>query len=133
MSKTSDLIRGNVVLIVDDEELLRTFTSHVLQKSGYGAVAVSSIREAFGHLESGKIWLVIADRNLQPERDGEVFLEEVAHRYPGIKRVLMSGAVDRAEKSVGGFEVLMKPFDPTELTRLVSGLALEHATQEGPA
>ena len=57
----------------------------------YAVISASCIDEALVELEREAPAVVISDLDLREDRDGLSFLEEVAQRWPSIRRVLLTG------------------------------------------
>ncbi len=62
------------IMLIDDDEVLRTLLTRVLTVAGCTVQACSSIKEALGQLKSSTPDLVILDLNM-PEFDGFAFLK----------------------------------------------------------
>ncbi len=114
---TDHLMRA--VLIVEDDEGLRTTLQRVLKRHGYRTFGVKSAEEALDllskHLE---VHVIITDM-LLPGMDGLQLLAEVKEQWPNIEVVVMTGyaTVRNAVASIkqGAFDYLTKPFDQSEL------------------
>lgn len=108
------------VLVVDDEEPIRRFQKHLLESDPrFTAETAASGAEALAVLERGEFPIVISDQNM-PEMGGIELLSEIAHRYPGSIRILVTGQVDLAKiiKGVNEgkiFAFIMKPIREEEL------------------
>jgi two-component system cell cycle sensor histidine kinase/response regulator CckA len=80
------------VLVVDDEELVRSVVARTLQEAGYEVIKARDGREAIDCLEQvgGSIDLVLADV-VMPVLTGPELAVELRQRYPAIPLVWMSG------------------------------------------
>lgn len=76
------------VLLVDDEELVARALVRQLSKAADVSVAKDA-SEALKLLETREFDTVVSDFSM-PDRDGLSLLEEVARRWPGVRRVLHS-------------------------------------------
>jgi len=85
------------VLLVDDEVLVAKGLSRLLANAADITLA-SSAAAALGFLELQEFDAVVSDF-LMPVRDGLSLLEEVARRWPRLKRVLHSGAMPAEAKA----------------------------------
>jgi PAS domain S-box-containing protein len=125
-----DLIGREVVLIVDDEEIVRRTASLALERLGYKVVVASDGSEAVELFQrlSSQIALVILDLSM-PTMSGEECLKKLKGIRPDIPVLLSSGfneaeAVRRFQASgVAGF--LQKPYTARRLAETVK------ATLEG--
>jgi len=67
---------GHKVLIVDDDEVVRSLLKKICSQMGSEVVAVSNATDALKHLKSEKYSLVIADL-IMPVSDGWSFLDKI--------------------------------------------------------
>jgi PAS domain S-box-containing protein len=103
------------VLVVDDEETVRTVSARILESVGFSVVLAADGREAMEkyRLEPPRYALVLLDLTM-PHLDGEETFRQLRHLNPNVKVVLMSGfnqqeAVGRfTGKGLAGF--VQKPF-----------------------
>ncbi|MDP1919737.1 MAG: PAS domain S-box protein [Myxococcales bacterium] len=120
--------RGNgVVLLVEDEAMVRDVAERVLKGSGYTVHVASSLKEglaAFERLEH--VDLVLTDV-VMPGGSGRELADSLLERRPGLKVLFMSGytddAVVRHGVREGSVQLLQKPFTPDTLLAAV-GAAL---------
>lgn len=119
ISAASETGRGPRVLIVDDESVIRRFTSRVLADAGYlvveacdGTEALEYLREAGGELD-----LVLSDV-VMPGLNGVELLEALSTAYPGVPVLLMSGyaSAELRERGIAApCGILAKPFSAEQL------------------
>jgi PAS domain S-box-containing protein len=113
------------VLVVDDEDAVRTVISRTLQGEGYEILGARHGKEALYYLEQvgGAVDLVIADL-VMPEMSGQALTEELSRRYPNIPVIWMSGHPREIDTHQGGTiraqAFMQKPVSPHELLHLVS-------------
>jgi PAS domain S-box-containing protein len=115
---------GETVLVVEDDDALRTATSRILRKQGYQVQEVCNGREALEccarHAEP--IHLVLSDI-VMPEMSGHELAQQLAALHPRTSVLLMSGYNREAvtgggiTRSSAGF--LQKPFTPKSLASKV--------------
>jgi CheY-like chemotaxis protein len=110
------------VLVVDDEPLVAKGLSRMLAQVAEVTAAVDAV-EALALLSSRPFDAVVSDFHM-PGRDGLSLLREVAERWPGVKRVLHSGAMPgeaaRAQRAGVVDECIEKPAPRDVLVRAVS-------------
>jgi len=99
------------ILIVDDEEMVRTMFSTFL-KEKYTCETAASCNEALTHLANNAYALVISDIQM-PGRNGVELLREIRSRYPDIAVIMISG-IDRPQRirdalQIGAVDYLTKP------------------------
>jgi two-component system, response regulator PdtaR len=107
-----------VVLIVEDEFILRLHAVTLIQEAGFETVEASSAEEAIVLLETRlDIRIVFTDINL-PGMDGLKLAAAIRDRWPPIELVLTSGQIllKPEDLPVRGF-FLSKPYDGNDLVR----------------
>jgi two-component system, cell cycle sensor histidine kinase and response regulator CckA len=116
--------RGSgTVLLVEDEESLRTLTGSILEQSGYTVLAASNGMEAVDIARdySGPIHLLLTDM-VMPGMNGRAVAEKVGRLYPGIRVAYMSGYTGfsaREAASLNGV-IIAKPFTRNILLQKLS-------------
>ena len=117
--------RGSgAVLVVDDEETVRSVASLVLERHGFEVMTANDGEEAVAvYKEHGdRIQLVLLDMTM-PRMGGEETYKALVELNPNVRILLSSGyneqeAVGRfAESGLAGF--IQKPYTPTELITVV--------------
>lgn len=119
-------LRGGAetVLLVEDEEGIRTLAKTVLQKYGYTVIEARNGGEAFMFCEANAkpIELLLTDV-VMPNMSGRQLSERLAAFQPKMKTLYMSGYTDDAIVHHGvlepGTPFLQKPFHPEEMARKV--------------
>jgi two-component system, cell cycle sensor histidine kinase and response regulator CckA len=120
----ADLTGQGTILLVEDEEGLRSLNARGLRSRGYSVIEASNGIEAMEALEekNGAVDLVVSDV-VMPEMDGPTLLKEMRGRNPNLKIIFVSGyAEDAFEKSLPEneqFAFLPKPFTLTQLVAAV--------------
>ncbi len=110
-----DLTGQGTILLVEDEEGLRSLNARGLRSRGYTVIEASNGIEALDALEErdGAIDLVVSDV-VMPEMDGPTLLRKMRGRNPDLKIIFVSGyAEDAFAKSLEEnekFDFLAKPF-----------------------
>ena len=120
----ADLTGQGTILLVEDEDGLRSLNARGLRSRGYSVVEASNGVEAMEALEerNGAIDLVVSDV-VMPEMDGPTLLKAMRERNPELKIIFVSGyAEDAFEKSLPEnqqFAFLPKPFTLSQLVAAV--------------
>lgn len=114
--KPADLTGQGTILLVEDEEGLRSLNARGLRSRGYKVLEAENGVEAMELLEAndGAIDLVVSDV-VMPEMDGPTLLKAMRARNPDLRIIFVSGyAEDAFDKSVlreeDQFAFLPKPF-----------------------
>jgi two-component system, cell cycle sensor histidine kinase and response regulator CckA len=119
-----DLTGQGTILLVEDEEGLRSLNARGLRSRGYSVIEASNGIEAMEALEekNGAVDLVVSDV-VMPEMDGPTLLKAMRDRNPDLKIIFVSGyAEDAFEKSLPEnqqFAFLPKPFTLSQLVAAV--------------
>jgi CheY-like chemotaxis protein len=116
------------VLIVDDEDALRSLLRRVLNHLGLSTLEACDGKEALDLVEHHRVNLVITDI-LMPGIDGIETIIKLRQRYPDLKIIAMSGggSIQAEEylsmaKMLRVDQVLRKPFNLAELSATIEGL-----------
>jgi two-component system, cell cycle sensor histidine kinase and response regulator CckA len=111
------------VLVVDDEPVIRTMMTEVLQQEGHSVFTAGSGAQALSLFRSHRreIDLLISDIVMR-ETDGPALATEMQAERPGLPVLLMSGSFDTAPPN-SSFEFLPKPFSIRDLLNRVRSLA----------
>ncbi len=120
----TDLTGQGTILLVEDEEGLRSLNARGLRSRGYSVIEASNGIEALEALEekNGAVDLVVSDV-VMPEMDGPTLLKTMRGKNPDLKIIFVSGyAEDAFEKSLPEnqqFAFLPKPFTLSQLVAAV--------------
>ena len=111
----ADLTGQGTILLVEDEDGLRSLNARGLRSRGYSVIEAANGVEAMEALEekNGAVDLVVSDV-VMPEMDGPTLLKEMRLRNPNLKIIFVSGYAEEAfDKSLPEneqFAFLAKPF-----------------------
>ena len=103
--------RGSeTILLVEDEESLRTLTRTTLERNGYTVLEADSGKEAIeiAHGHSGCIDLLLTDM-VMPGMNGHEVARGVGHVRPGVKVIFMSGYSGFSDNGPAQFEDILLP------------------------
>ncbi len=121
---TRDLTGVGLVLLVEDEDVVRSFAARALSRQGYEVLEAGTGMEALELMrrEQRRIDLVVSDV-IMPEMDGPTLLKELRKSKPDLKFIFVSGYPDDAfKKSLDDGEdyaFLPKPFTLPQLAAKV--------------
>ena len=115
-----------IVLIVEDELLVRAVAAQMIEEAGYEAIEAASADEAVHILETrDDVRVVFTDIEMPGSMDGLMLAQAVRNRWPPIKIIVTSGrpiAVLRNLPDEAQF--LAKPYRATTLERVLGELLL---------
>jgi DNA-binding NtrC family response regulator len=110
------------LLIVEDDQAVRTTMVTCLELEGYAVDAVSSTREALDRLEKDSYPIVISDIYLD-ERTGLDVMRTARRQNPDCLVILMTGRGSMetvmAATEGGAFEYLAKPFEMAQMVATI--------------
>ncbi len=119
--------RGEKIMVVEDEELVRELLVQVLSKSGYEVFSASTPEEAERMVskENCRIDLLISDVIL-PGCSGIALAERLRKICPGLKVLFISGYtgeyISKKESLKGDIQILHKPITASQLLEKISEL-----------
>jgi len=115
------------LLLVDDEEALRSVVAERLRDAGYEVTEAADGEAALGAIDRFAFDVIVSDLRL-PGVDGRAVVETALTRYPSIVAIVVTGygtvkdAVDMTKMGVADF--IAKPFQFDELMHVLNS-ALE--------
>jgi CheY-like chemotaxis protein len=119
------------ILLVDDDDQLRTMLSNVLTHAGYQVQEASDGQQAIELYRSHPTDLVITDL-VMPEKEGLEMIVEFKRLYSDAKIIAISGGGGHGRQSYlkmaaafGAQRVLAKPFSHAEMLEAVSQVLQE--------
>jgi CheY-like chemotaxis protein len=122
-----DQSRGaGLVLLVDDEDLIRAATSQMLADIGYTVLEMTSAKEALRHVGDPRLALVVTD-HLMPGMSGTELARQVRAMAPDVPILIISGYAE-VEDVAPDLPRLMKPFRESELAAALAALKRPVAT-----
>ncbi len=119
-----DLTGVGRVLLVEDEDAVRLFSTRALRNKGYEVLAANGGEQALALLDEAenRIDLLITDV-MMPEMDGPTLIRHVRARIPDIKAICISGYAEDAirDRLADDTEIhfLAKPFNLEDLATMV--------------
>lgn len=113
-----------LVLVVEDEPLLRLHAVTLLEDAGYDTLQAGSADEAIALLESpANIRAVFTDIDLPGDMDGLRLAKAIRERWPPVELILTSGHIQVGQDHLperGRF--LPKPYNSSELALVLESL-----------
>jgi two-component system cell cycle sensor histidine kinase/response regulator CckA len=122
--KPKDLTGRGTVLLVEDEDAVRSFAARALGQRGYNVLQATTGAEALEVFakHDGEVDLVVSDV-VMPEMDGPTLFEKLRRERPDLKVIFISGYAEDAFRQHlaenEDFMFLQKPFDLKELAAAV--------------
>ena len=106
------------ILVVDDEDALRTVLSSELSSSGYDVATATDGDEAIAEVDNKQYHLILLDIKM-PRVDGFEVLKYVKKNHPSVKVIMLTGFADLKNaiesKKLGAEDFVSKPYDLVDL------------------
>ncbi|MBI4590073.1 MAG: sigma-54-dependent Fis family transcriptional regulator [Candidatus Rokubacteria bacterium] len=116
-------MKAGRVLVVDDEPTMADGLRLVLEAEGYAVLTAATSAQAVEAASAQSFHLAIVDLVL-PDGDGLGLLRELKRRDPTLEVIVITahGSIPKAVEAIkdGAFYFVAKPFDPEEITALIS-------------
>jgi two-component system, response regulator PdtaR len=114
-----------VVLIVEDDLLLRLDAAQIIEDAEFEVIGASNADEAIAILEARPdVSVLFTDIQMPGSMDGLKLAAAVKGRWPPIKIIATSGLVDvRPDDLPEGGRFIPKPYNPSQLTATLRELA----------
>ena len=114
-----------VVLVVDDEPILRMHAAMIVEDGGFEAIEAGTADEAIAILQSrSDIGVVLTDVEMPGSMDGLKLMALIRDRWPPIALIIVSGHVRIDESTLPErARFFAKPYPERELLKLVQELA----------
>ena len=123
IQSNASIIKGQNILVVDDEPALKELAAKMLSIQGYNVYQADSVKAAVEILHNNVINLVLSDV-IMPDADGYVLASIIKEKFPGVKLILASGFTksesEKPEHQDLTDNLLQKPYSSTELIEAVS-------------
>jgi len=114
------------ILVIDDQEEIRTTLEVILAKAGYHVVTIGNGQQAAGMLAKVKFDLVLTDV-LMPGKDGIELVLELRKTQPELPVIVMTGGGQlppsyylKMARDMGAKGILQKPFGNEQLLMTVA-------------
>lgn len=125
MKVASSAEQGNEsILVVEDDDLVRTYVCAQLRSLGYAAIPVANAAQALAEVERGtKFDLLFTDVIMPGTMNGRRLADELVKRRPDLKVLFTSGYTENAIVHHGrldpGVLLLAKPYRKVDLARMI--------------
>ena len=128
MEATADRSSNKYILVVDDDDMVRSTIRAFLKKIGYIPKVASNAFEALKILDKHPFDLVITDI-VMPEKDGIKFMEEAKRSFHNLDFIILTGyaseyaCVDIID--AGATDYMTKPLEMEELRARIGRIERE--------
>ncbi len=122
------MAKKNSILVVDDEDALRTVLSGELEGEGYEVHTAADGDDAINELQKAAFDLVLLDIKM-PRMNGFEVLKFIKERHPKSKVVMLTGFADLKNaiesKKLGADDFVSKPYDLVDLLTTIERVLSE--------
>lgn len=119
-------LRGETILVVEDDERVRSISSESLRELGYTVIEAASAKEAIRTIESGFVPDLLFTDVVMPDMTGAELATELSKRHRDLKVLFTTGYTRNAIVHNGmldaGKHLLSKPFAIEDLAAKVRNL-----------
>jgi DNA-binding NtrC family response regulator len=116
------------ILVVDDEDSLRTVLSTELTSAGYQVATAREGGEAIAEVKNSIFDLILLDIKMEPV-DGFEVLKFVKKNQPKVKVIMLTGFADLKNaiesKKLGAEDFVSKPYDLVDLLTTIERVLSE--------
>jgi CheY-like chemotaxis protein len=110
------------VLLVDDEELVRMSTAHMLSELGFRVVEASSAQEALRLVDEGTNFSLLVTDHLMPGMTGVELVRTLQERGNSVPALVISGYTEVGDVAPD-LALLVKPFRQADLAHQIAQLS----------
>ncbi|MFM9934563.1 MAG: response regulator [Novosphingobium sp.] len=123
---------GQVILVVEDDVMIRMLMVDILSDEGYAVVEAASGDEGLDILSSGRhLDLVITDVRMPGKIDGVTLTGEAKRAYPTLPVIVVSGHL-HPEAASRADAFLCKPYAPSTFLEIVTRLIGQPGAKRPP-
>jgi len=119
-------LQGETILVVEDDERVRSISSESLRELGYTVIEAASAKEAIRTIENGFVPDLLFTDVVMPDMTGAELANELSKRHPDLKVLFTTGYTRNAIVHNGmldaGKHLLSKPFAIEDLAVKVRNL-----------
>jgi PAS domain S-box-containing protein len=119
-------IKGERILVVEDDPDVRAITKAQLENLGYKVLEAETAAAALEILSMSEVDLLLSDIILPGGMGGNELAKETRRLYPSVKILFMSGYSEGGAQSSAGLQnggtLIQKPFRQKELAQKISNL-----------
>src|ERR1700750_1211597 len=120
---TGNTVATGIVLIIDDEEKLRTLLSRIIRLEGLTVLEADSLKAGNKLLEKEDIDVVLCDVKL-PDGNGVDFVRDLKTRHPLVETILLTAYCNIADGVMamknGAFDYITKGDDNDKIIPLLA-------------
>lgn len=117
---------GLSILLVDDDDLVRSAMAEMLADLGHTTMQAASGADALQALRQHAMFDLLITDYLMPGMTGVEVAHSARDTHPGLPVILITGYADIKDADGGGLPRLAKPFSPRALSGLIGRTMRQH-------
>ena len=132
---SSDWSAGGKVLLVEDEDMVRTVAERALARAGYEVTACANGEEGLAAISEGRAFDIVVSDVVMPGMDGPAMVRAIRTQRPAMPVLFMSGYAEeqlRRDIDIPDMHFIAKPFSVASIGDKV-GAVLRQARAEQQA
>jgi CheY-like chemotaxis protein len=114
MGSRSDVTGAEVILVVEDDDELRDYSTEILGELGYTVLRAANAAEARRLLETHRVDLLFTDIVMPGGMNGRELAEQATQRWPALKVLFTTGytrnAIIHHGRLDAGVHLISKPY-----------------------
>jgi putative nucleotidyltransferase with HDIG domain len=115
--------KGERILIVDDEPIIRDILERLVSCDGYHCETAQNGKEAVSKLETGKYEMVLSDVRM-PVMDGLHLLRHITANFRDVAVIMVTAVADANSAidtlALGAYDYIIKPFNASDLRNKIA-------------
>ncbi len=122
---SSEWSAGGRILLVEDEDIVRTVTERALVRSGYQVTACPGGEEGLAAIAEGTAFDLVVSDVVMPGMDGPSMVREIRKQQPDIPILFMSGYAEeqlRKDINIPDMHFIPKPFSVLTISDKVASV-----------
>jgi PAS domain S-box-containing protein len=123
--------RQAMLLLVDDEELVRATTAALMIELGYDVVEAASAAAALEKVRAGLLPDLVVTDHMMPGMTGAQLVSALREKIAGIPALIISGYANLQSEGAFDAELLTKPFTFADLAKRVAMLLTPQSGHAG--
>ena len=122
---------AKVVLIVEDDELLRLYAADMLQEAGFEVIKAENAADALSKMaERPDIHVLFTDVQMPGQLDGMALASKIHQLWPHVLLLITSGDAQPAMSDIRDYgDFLSKPYKGEEVVRKINNLERQAAAR----
>jgi two-component system cell cycle sensor histidine kinase/response regulator CckA len=122
---SSDWSGGGRILVVEDEDMVRTVAERALARAGYQITTCADGEEGLAAIEKGEEFDLVVSDVVMPGMDGPTMVRAIREKHPDMPILFMSGYAEeqlRRDIDIPDMYFIAKPFSVPAITDKVASV-----------